>query len=76
MTDSRTPSLQRSPRRRTDSGPIDILVNNAGWDELHPFLETDEPFWDRVIEVNFKGCLRLTKAVAARHGRAQAGGGS
>jgi 2-hydroxycyclohexanecarboxyl-CoA dehydrogenase len=44
-------------------GAIDVLVNNAGWDELHPFLETDEPFWDRVIEVNFKGVLRLTKAV-------------
>ena len=43
-------------------GPVDVLVNNAGWDELHPFLETDEPFWDRVIEVNFKGCLRMTKA--------------
>jgi len=44
-------------------GPVEILVNNAGWDELHPFLETDEPFWDRVIEVNFKGCLRLTRAL-------------
>jgi 2-hydroxycyclohexanecarboxyl-CoA dehydrogenase len=29
---------------------------------MHPFLETDEPFWDRVIEVNFKGCLRMTRA--------------
>jgi 2-hydroxycyclohexanecarboxyl-CoA dehydrogenase len=44
-------------------GPIEILVNNAGWDDLVPFLETDEAFWDRVIEINFKGCLRLTKAV-------------
>ena len=44
-------------------GPVDILVNNAGWDELHPFLETEEPFWDRVIEINFKGCLRLTRAL-------------
>ena len=43
-------------------GPMEILVNNAGWDEMHPFLETDEPFWDRVIDVNFKGCLRMTKA--------------
>src|SRR5919204_6571617 len=41
--------------------PIDVLVNNAGWDELRPFLETDEQFWDRVIEVNFKGCLRVTR---------------
>src|SRR5262245_13384925 len=44
-------------------GPIEILVNNAGWDEMRPFIETDEPFWDRVIDVNFKGGLRLTRAV-------------
>src|SRR5215211_3987061 len=44
-------------------GPVEVLVNNAGWDELRPFLETDEPFWERVIEINFKGCLRTTKAV-------------
>lgn len=39
-------------------GPIDILVNNAGWDEFHLFLDTEEPFWDKVIELNFKGTLR------------------
>ena len=44
-------------------GPIDVLVNNAGWDEFRPFLETEEEFWDRVIDVNFKGCLRLTREV-------------
>jgi 2-hydroxycyclohexanecarboxyl-CoA dehydrogenase len=44
-------------------GPIDILINNAGWDELKPFVETDEAFWDRVIEINFKGCLRTCAAV-------------
>jgi len=44
-------------------GPVDVLVNNAGWDEFRPFVETDEEFWDRVIEINFKGCLRLTRAV-------------
>jgi 2-hydroxycyclohexanecarboxyl-CoA dehydrogenase len=48
-------------RARELLGPVEILVNNAGWDELRPFLETDEPFWDRVIEVNFKGCLRVTR---------------
>jgi 2-hydroxycyclohexanecarboxyl-CoA dehydrogenase len=50
-------------RVRDELGPIEILINNAGWDELKPFLETDEPFWDRVIEINFKGCLRTTRAV-------------
>src|SRR3954453_7578980 len=44
-------------------GPVEVLVNNAGWDEFRPFLDTDETFWDRVIEVNFKGALRLTRAV-------------
>jgi 2-hydroxycyclohexanecarboxyl-CoA dehydrogenase len=44
-------------------GPVDILVNNAGWDELKPFLETDEDFWDRIIAINFKGCLLMTHAV-------------
>jgi 2-hydroxycyclohexanecarboxyl-CoA dehydrogenase len=44
-------------------GPVDVLVNNAGWDELRAFVDTDEAFWDRVIDVNFKGCLRMTHAV-------------
>jgi 2-hydroxycyclohexanecarboxyl-CoA dehydrogenase len=44
-------------------GAIEIVVNNAGWDELRPFLETDEPFWERVIDVNFTGSLRVTHAV-------------
>ena len=43
-------------------GPVEILVNCAGWDELKPFLDTDEAFWDRVIEINFKGALRTVHA--------------
>ena len=44
-------------------GPIDILVNNAGWDEMRPFLVTDERFWDRVLEINFKGGLRTARRI-------------
>jgi 2-hydroxycyclohexanecarboxyl-CoA dehydrogenase len=44
-------------------GPVEILVNNAGWDEFHLFLETDEEFWDRIIELNYKGSLRLCSRV-------------
>ena len=47
-------------------GTIDVLVNNAGWDEFRPFLDTEETFWDRVIEINFKGCLRLSHRVIPR----------
>jgi 2-hydroxycyclohexanecarboxyl-CoA dehydrogenase len=45
-------------------GPVEILVNNAGWDEFHPFLDTDEAFWDRIIELNYKGCLRMSRRIA------------
>ncbi|HEY2438673.1 MAG TPA: 3-oxoacyl-ACP reductase family protein [Solirubrobacteraceae bacterium] len=48
---------------RAEFGEIDVLVNVAGWDELKPFIETDEAFWQEVIEVNFKGGLRLTSAL-------------
>ena len=41
-------------------GPVEVLVNCAGWDELRPFGTTDEAFWDRVIEINYKGPLRTT----------------
>lgn len=43
-------------------GPVEILVNCAGWDVLMPFLDTDELFWDRVIEINYKGVLRTVHA--------------
>ena len=46
-----------------DVGPVDVLVNCAGWDEFHPFVETDEPFWDRIIDINYKGVLRTVHAV-------------
>ena len=50
-------------RIEADYGPVEVLVNNAGWDELRLFLDSDEEFWDRVIEINYKGCLRTTKRV-------------
>jgi 2-hydroxycyclohexanecarboxyl-CoA dehydrogenase len=44
-------------------GPLEILVNNAGWDEFKAFLDTEEPLWDQIIEINYKGCLRCCRAV-------------
>ncbi len=43
-------------------GPIDILVNVAGWDKFMKFVDTDEDFWDLIIEINYKGTLRTTHA--------------
>jgi 2-hydroxycyclohexanecarboxyl-CoA dehydrogenase len=62
VTDSA--SVESAVQEATDElGPIGLLVNNAGWDELHPFVNTDEEFWRRVVEVNYLGCLRVTRAV-------------
>lgn len=44
-------------------GPIDAVVNNAGWDELMPFSKTDEAFWQKVVNINYLGTLRMIHAV-------------
>jgi 2-hydroxycyclohexanecarboxyl-CoA dehydrogenase len=44
-------------------GSIDILVNCAGWDEARPFLETDDAFSAKVVEINLMGPIRICRAV-------------
>ncbi|MCU1690940.1 MAG: oxidoreductase [Frankiales bacterium] len=44
-------------------GTIHVLVNNAGFDEHLLFVDTDEEFWDRIIDVNFKSALRFVRQV-------------
>jgi 2-hydroxycyclohexanecarboxyl-CoA dehydrogenase len=56
---------QALTRIEAELGPVEILVNTAGWDEFHPFLETEEEFWDRIIELNYKGCLRVCRRVVS-----------
>jgi len=47
-------------------GPIDILVNCAGADVVKPFLNTDEALWRWLVELNYLGVLRTSKAVLSR----------
>jgi 2-hydroxycyclohexanecarboxyl-CoA dehydrogenase len=47
----------------SELGPVEVIVNNAGFDDFMPFVKTDEEFWDRILEVNFKGQLRVIKAI-------------
>jgi len=44
-------------------GKIDILVNNAGWDKIEPFVQSTEETWDKVIAINYKGPVIVTRAV-------------
>ena len=44
-------------------GKIDILVNNIGWALPTFFMEEDETYWDRVIAINSKTQLLVSRAV-------------
>jgi 2-hydroxycyclohexanecarboxyl-CoA dehydrogenase len=60
-----TASVQAAVKAVTEEyGPIEVLVNNAGFDDFMKFLDTTEDFWDRILEVNFKGALRVIQATA------------
>jgi len=45
------------------AGPIDVLVNNAGWDQIVPFLHSEEDLWKKVIDINLYGPIYLHHAV-------------
>jgi 2-hydroxycyclohexanecarboxyl-CoA dehydrogenase len=60
-----TASVQAAVKAVTEEfGAIEVLVNNAGFDDFMKFLDTTEEFWDRILEVNFKGALRVIQATA------------
>ena len=59
---------------RARLGPITVLVSCAGWDRMGPFIDTDEEFQARVLEINLGGPIRVVRAVlpdmiAAKFGR-------
>ena len=59
-----TSSVAGALKTVTDElGPVEIAVNNAGWDDFMKFVDTSEDFWDRILEINFKGMLRVCHAV-------------
>jgi len=50
----------------TEIAPVDVLVNNAGWDIPIVFVETDRPFWDKVIAINLYGPLNMHHVMLPR----------
>jgi 2-hydroxycyclohexanecarboxyl-CoA dehydrogenase len=44
-------------------GPVDVLVNNAGWDRIEPFVDSEPSTWDRVLTINLRGPIAVTRAV-------------
>ena len=50
---------------QADLGCPDVVVNCAGWDETHRFLDTDRPFWERVLAINLLGVVAVTHSFLA-----------
>lgn len=59
-----TASVQSAVKTvEAELGDIEVLVNNAGWDDFMPFLKTTEDFWDKILDINFKGALRAIHTI-------------
>lgn len=46
-------------------GEVHVLVNGAGWGKAQAFMDNDPAFWDRVVDVNLMGPIRLARAFLA-----------
>jgi NAD(P)-dependent dehydrogenase (short-subunit alcohol dehydrogenase family) len=54
-------------------GRLDALVNGVGWTAITPFLDEDEEYWRKVVDVNLMSCVFLAHAAASAMSR-QGGG--
>ena len=44
-------------------GRVDVLINNAGITSPHRLMEVDDAIFDRVMDINMRGCFYMTQAV-------------
>ena len=57
-------SVRSAVRRVEDElGPLTGLVNNAGIDVIGRFVDSTPETWDRLIAVNLRGTIAVTRAV-------------
>lgn len=42
-------------------GPVSVIVNCAGWSVVQPFLQNDEAFMQKAIDVNLIGVIAVTR---------------
>jgi 2-hydroxycyclohexanecarboxyl-CoA dehydrogenase len=49
-------------RFRDAAGEVDIVVNVAGWSKVEAFVNTTPDLWQKLIDINYTGLLRVTHA--------------
>lgn len=55
-------SVSDFARRVLAAGEVQVLVNGAGWGKAQAFMDNEPEFWDRVVDINLMGPIRLAKA--------------
>lgn len=60
---SSDPSIETFVKNVLSEGEVHVLVNGAGWGKAQPFMENDAAFWENVVDVNFLGPIKLTRAL-------------
>lgn len=56
-------SIERFATEALAQGEVHILVNVAGWGKIQPFMDNDADFWERVVDINFLGPVKLCRAL-------------
>lgn len=49
-------------RFRDAVGEVDVLVNVAGWSKIDAFVNTNVELWQKLIDLNYTGTLRVVHA--------------
>jgi len=49
-------------RFRDAAGEVDVLVNVAGWSKIDAFVNTNVELWQKLIDLNYTGTLRVVHA--------------
>ena len=45
-----------------EAGTPVALVNTVGWDMIQPFIDNTSEYWDEIVDLNFMGPVRVTRA--------------
>jgi 2-hydroxycyclohexanecarboxyl-CoA dehydrogenase len=44
------------------AGQVDIVANVAGWGRIEPFVKNTPEFWQKIVDLNLMGVIKVTRA--------------